>query len=577
VLYFIYRDKEEAFDFSIDKTKNSSPSIQPSFNTKWSNTCELFDKCTKDNLTPVTPDRTALSMNDLNECINNNLEPCLIKTLQTNQDFINGNTGNPRFITFCRNRGYEPCDDYTYRLNNTETCKNYLLDKCKDKNFLFNNVSACKPLGFEPCIFEDYTGKCDCKTTYNESGCVLDPTTNKYYNTITSSLIYNRKNGGLICPLNVELLFSKNNVQFIPGNSVTQKTECLPVNCTTSYWRDDPPGGSCYLKNGTWVKDQVRDITTPSQYGGQCITKQSVPCNAVNCVTSDWTFTNTTSCPKIQSKSVITPSQYGGTCDIQPDTIGNSITRNVECTDEEKCKNLDYMINYCTTTTDSTLSFYKDICKTKYGITSISCENILSQTNVLTNILNNPTANPMDVISNTITPTPPPPTLTYYWDYNDFGQCQNGIRYRTIKGCFDNTGKSYGTSAMDSTLRSLCGVPILSASCPTTTSSTSSTSSYTFPSDATLKQNINYNFKYGLKDLLELKPVKFDYIDDELGKEQLGFIAQDLKEIIPEAVSTSEYKGEEKYRINPSFIIPVLVNSVKELKSELDSLKSKLK
>ena len=114
VLYFIYRDKEEAFDFSIDKTKNSSPSIQPSFNAKWNHTCELFDKCTKDNIQPANPGRTYLSSTDIDNCVNNNLEPCLIKTLKSNPDFIDSNTGRGKFTDYCKTRGYYYCDDPAY-------------------------------------------------------------------------------------------------------------------------------------------------------------------------------------------------------------------------------------------------------------------------------------------------------------------------------------------------------------------------------------------------------------------------------------------------------------------------------
>jgi len=52
-----------------------------------------------------------------------------------------------------------------------------------------------------------------------------------------------------------------------------------------------------------------------------------------------------------------------------------------------------------------------------------------------------------------------------------------------------------------------------------------------------------------------------------------GFIAQDIKEFIPEVVSEDNkgYLG-----VNYSGVIPYLVESIKELKAEIDELKSKL-
>jgi hypothetical protein len=633
VLYFIYRDKEEAFDFSIDKTKNTSPSIQPSFNAKWNHTCELFDKCVNGVPSPSNAALSTLTFDEINQCINNNVEPCLNNKLNNNPNNIPGYIGSPSTSTFqsyCLNRGDYLCsmnpkglsdhnnsfckgyidqkcktDNEFFKIYSTVYCRNELLSKCSNKDYILSNAELCKSVGMDPCIYSEYNGVCDCTTEVTNIDCTPDSTpdsTGKYYKTTTTKLLYPEQKGGKVC-FDIQGLFNRNNVPFVRGNSVIEKTECPAVNCITSEWRDS--SSQCYSKNGSFVKDQIRDVRTPSKYGGECITTQSIPCNAVNCTTSDWVDTDTTVCPKIQTKTVTSPALYGGSCDISTNKIGDSITRTVDCTEAEKCNSSSFLSNYCLTTTDTTLSFY-DTCKTKYNITNITCDNKLQTIKMQTDLYN------------LFTYGATGEQVTYTPEWSTWSDCNNGVQTRSIISCKDNKGYSVdiskcggpktetqgcswrvdsatswsvcsnnlqrrtingcidtaGNRTYDTTK---CGGPIQRQGCISSTSSSTSSNDYNPFSDYTLKQNIDYNFKYGLKDLLELKPVKFDYIDNELGKEQLGFIAQDLKEIIPEAVSTSTYKDEEKYRINPSFIIPVLVNSVKELKSELDSLKSKLK
>ena len=59
------------------------------------------------------------------------------------------------------------------------------------------------------------------------------------------------------------------------------------------------------------------------------------------------------------------------------------------------------------------------------------------------------------------------------------------------------------------------------------------------PSDVRLKQNVT-TITAGLDKVMGLNPVKFNWIEnfspDEQGKAMLGFIAQEVESIIPEAV-----------------------------------------
>jgi hypothetical protein len=102
-------------------------------------------------------------------------------------------------------------------------------------------------------------------------------------------------------------------------------------------------------------------------------------------------------------------------------------------------------------------------------------------------------------------------------------------------------------------------------------------------SDIRLKKNIN-TITYGLNTVSALNPVKFNWADGfdliEADKTLLGFIAQEVQEIIPEAVesfgSGVDLNGtviENTLRVNEKFIIPVLVKAIQELKLENDTLK----
>ena len=106
-------------------------------------------------------------------------------------------------------------------------------------------------------------------------------------------------------------------------------------------------------------------------------------------------------------------------------------------------------------------------------------------------------------------------------------------------------------------------------------------------SDIRLKKNIN-TISYGIKDVMKLNPVLFNWINgfepSEDNKDMLGFIAQEVKEIIPEAVenfanntiTVGDIVIENTLRVNEKFIIPVLVKAIQELKLELDELKAKI-
>jgi len=83
---------------------------------------------------------------------------------------------------------------------------------------------------------------------------------------------------------------------------------------------------------------------------------------------------------------------------------------------------------------------------------------------------------------------------------------------------------------------------------------------------------------YGLSDVLKMNTIKYKYdlpLEKRSGDDpnfHIGFSAQEMLEIVPEAVMYD--KTREVYAIATNEIIPVLVNSIKELKAEINELKN---
>ena len=106
-------------------------------------------------------------------------------------------------------------------------------------------------------------------------------------------------------------------------------------------------------------------------------------------------------------------------------------------------------------------------------------------------------------------------------------------------------------------------------------------------SDVRLKQNIN-PITYGLDIISMLNPVKFNWVDGfetkENGKNMLGFIAQEVQSVIPEAVESfggnsitiGDTTIDNPLRVNEKFIIPVLVKAIQELSAKNTTLEERL-
>jgi hypothetical protein len=97
-------------------------------------------------------------------------------------------------------------------------------------------------------------------------------------------------------------------------------------------------------------------------------------------------------------------------------------------------------------------------------------------------------------------------------------------------------------------------------------------------SDERLK-NIKGKFRTGLKAVMQLTPIRYEYLkNNALGLksegEHIGFGAQSLQEVIPEAVT----KTSDGYlMVNNDPIIWTMLNAIKEQQKEIEELKGQIK
>ena len=105
-------------------------------------------------------------------------------------------------------------------------------------------------------------------------------------------------------------------------------------------------------------------------------------------------------------------------------------------------------------------------------------------------------------------------------------------------------------------------------------------------SDRRLKKNIE-DVPYGLNEVLKLKPKKFDRIisqtdEDNDGvkttselktKKMIGFIAQEVKEVIPELVKDID-EDKSYYSMDDGKLMAVLVKAVQELTAKVEVLEN---
>ncbi len=108
--------------------------------------------------------------------------------------------------------------------------------------------------------------------------------------------------------------------------------------------------------------------------------------------------------------------------------------------------------------------------------------------------------------------------------------------------------------------------------------STGSSTTYATSSDYRLKENIQ-PLENGLERLNQLKPVKFNWIED--GKEEEGFIAHEVSEIFSDAVvgekdAVNEDGSIDGQTMDYGRITPLLVKAIQEQQEQIEQLKTEI-
>jgi hypothetical protein len=97
---------------------------------------------------------------------------------------------------------------------------------------------------------------------------------------------------------------------------------------------------------------------------------------------------------------------------------------------------------------------------------------------------------------------------------------------------------------------------------------------YPAPSDARLKENIK-EIDFGYEIIKKLRPVQYEYINSSKGT-TFGFIAQEVDELVEDAIVVGEYTDSTYLGINYMEFIPLLVDAVQQQGRTIDSLKSSI-
>jgi predicted RNase H-like nuclease (RuvC/YqgF family) len=92
--------------------------------------------------------------------------------------------------------------------------------------------------------------------------------------------------------------------------------------------------------------------------------------------------------------------------------------------------------------------------------------------------------------------------------------------------------------------------------------------------------------EYGLNDILSLKPLSYDQYKYHFPNSQfslkegyspqasIGLIAQEVYDIIPEAVKKPKDENKKIWKLDYTKLIPVLINGIKELNGKNNDLQS---
>ncbi|MFL5748546.1 MAG: tail fiber domain-containing protein, partial [Niastella sp.] len=92
-------------------------------------------------------------------------------------------------------------------------------------------------------------------------------------------------------------------------------------------------------------------------------------------------------------------------------------------------------------------------------------------------------------------------------------------------------------------------------------------------SDARLKTDIE-PLQYGLKEVLQLRPVSFKWKNERNSPRKLGLLAQEVQPIIPEVIANDEQNGI--LGMNYAELVPVLINAIKEQQRQIEEIQNRI-
>ena len=100
------------------------------------------------------------------------------------------------------------------------------------------------------------------------------------------------------------------------------------------------------------------------------------------------------------------------------------------------------------------------------------------------------------------------------------------------------------------------------------------------PSDISLKENINNLTNDFCNNILNIKPKKYNFTNDENKKERYGIIAQELEEYFPELITNTGIEDTDNSvklikSVNYLELIPIMIVKMKNMQNEIDELKKK--
>lgn len=97
--------------------------------------------------------------------------------------------------------------------------------------------------------------------------------------------------------------------------------------------------------------------------------------------------------------------------------------------------------------------------------------------------------------------------------------------------------------------------------------------SWTSPSDIRLK-NVTGEIQNGLEKVCSLKAAEFTWKSDSENKPQVGLIAQEVEQVLPQAISRTKginEDGEEYLGVQYNDVVPLLLAAIKELNAKVDA------